>query len=109
MKFLRKGKGMKTQTRGRICKFRLKLKSYADDYYAKKVLKLEAALARKPKVVLIEMIGQGEIPADMALLFRSVLMKRSPATRLIVNARSSLTGGSVLVWLLGDERMIRED
>ena len=26
-----------------------------------------------------------------------------------MNARSSLTGGSVLVWLLGDERMIRED
>jgi hypothetical protein len=36
-------------------------------------------------------------------------MKRSPKTRVITNARSSLQGGSVLVWLLGDERIIRDD
>lgn len=36
-------------------------------------------------------------------------MNRSPKTRLITNARSSLQGGSVLVWLLGDERIIRDD
>jgi len=36
-------------------------------------------------------------------------MARSPKTKLITNARSSLQGGSVLVWLLGDERMIRDD
>ena len=55
------------------------------------------------------MIGDGEIPADTALLIRSILMKRSPETKLVTNARSSLQGGSVLVWLLGDQRSIRDD
>jgi hypothetical protein len=100
---------MKTSTVKRICHFRLKLPAYGSSYYVKKALKLEAALARKPKVLRIEMIGDGEIPADIALLIRSILMKRSPETKIVTNARSSLQGGSVLVWLLGDERLIRED
>ena len=36
-------------------------------------------------------------------------MARSPKTRIITNARSSLQGGSVLVWLMGDKRIIRDD
>ena len=100
---------MKTRSATRVCNFRLKLIVYGGYYYTKKALKLEAALARKPKVIRIEMIGDGEIPADTALLFRSILVKRSPATQLVTNARSSLQGGSVLVWLLGDQRLIRED
>jgi hypothetical protein len=55
------------------------------------------------------MIGNGEIPADTALLMRTVLMARSPKTKLLTNARSSLQNGSVLVWLLGDRRLIRDD
>lgn len=55
------------------------------------------------------MIGEGEIPADMALLFRSILAQRSPNTRIVTYARSSLQGGSVLVWLSGDRRVIRDD
>ena len=70
---------------------------------------MEKALARKPKIIQIDLIGVGEIPADSALLMRSVLMARSPKTRLITNARSSLQGGSVLLWLLGDQRIIRDD
>ena len=100
---------MKTPTVRRTCHFRLKLPDYAGDYYVKKALKLEAALATKPKTICIEMIGDGEMPADTALLIRSILMKRSPETKLVTNARTSLQGGSVLVWLLGDERIIRDD
>ena len=70
---------------------------------------METALRRKPHSLQIEMIGVGEIPADSALLIRSVLMNRSPKTQLITNARSSLQGGSVLVWLQGDRRFIRDD
>src|SRR5204862_6829405 len=44
-----------------------------------------------------------------ALLIRSILMKRLPGTQLVTNARSSLSGGSVLVWLLGYQRIIRDD
>jgi hypothetical protein len=100
---------MKTSTARRNCQFRLKLLTYNATYYIKKALKLEAALARKPKLLRIEMIGDGEIPADTALLIRSILLKRSPETKLVIDARSSLQGGSVLVWLLGDKRIIRDD
>ena len=96
-----KGKFMKTRHATRICNFRLKLPVYGGSYFTKKALKLERALARKPKVLHLEMIGEGEIPADTALLIRSILMKRLPETQLVTNARSSLQGGSVLVWLLG--------
>jgi hypothetical protein len=107
--FINSIKFMKTSTVRRTCHFRIKLPAYGGSYYVKKALKLEVALARKPRVIRIEMIGEGEIPADTALLIRSILMKRSPETKVVTDARSSLQGGSVLVWLLGDERIIRED
>jgi hypothetical protein len=100
---------MKTRPATHICNFRLKLPVYGGSYFIKKALNLEKALARKPKVLYLEMIGEGEIPADTALLIRSILVKRLPGTQLVTNARSSLQGGSVLVWLLGDKRIIRED
>ena len=100
---------MKTSNVRRTCHFRLKLPAYGGSYYVKRALKLETALARKPKVLRIEMIGNGEIPADTALLVRSILMKRSSETKLVTDARSSLQGASVLVWLLGDQRIIRDD
>ena len=100
---------MKTQRAKPVCEFRIRLTSYSDSYFIKKALKLEAALKRKPKVIRLEMIGVGEIPSDTALLFRSILAGRSPGTQFVTNARSSLQGASVLVWLLGDERTIRDD
>src|SRR5437660_5018245 len=38
-----------------------------------------------------------------------LLMERSQKTRIVTNTRSSLQGGSVLLWLLGDNRTIRDD
>ena len=92
------------KTRSRLCRFQLKLLSYGNSYYIDRIAQLESALRRKPKALQLEMIGDGEIPADTALLIRSILMGRSPKTRLITNARSSLQNGSVLVWLMGDVR-----
>jgi len=100
---------MKTYRKKRTTDFRLKLPSYDGSYYVKRALKLEAALRQKPKVLQIEMIGEGEISADTALLIRSILMNRPAGVELVTNARSSLQGGSLLVWLLGDRRMIRDD
>ncbi len=71
---------MKTRQKKHISDFRFKLPAYDDSYYVKRALKLEAALERKPKVVQLELIGGGEIPADTALLIRSILMGRSPGT-----------------------------
>jgi hypothetical protein len=89
--------------------FQLNLLAYGNYYYIECIARLEAALKKKPRSLQINMVGVGEIPADTALLIRSVLMERSPKTRLITNARNSLQGGSVLVWLLGDQRIIRDD
>ncbi|HEY1664047.1 MAG TPA: hypothetical protein VGI03_16695 [Verrucomicrobiae bacterium] len=100
---------MKTYLKSSITDFRLKLPMYDGLYYVKRALKLEAVLKNKPKVLHLEMIGEGEIPADTALLIRSILMGRPRGTELVTHARSSLQGGSVLVWLLGDRRVIRDD
>ena len=89
--------------------FQLKLLGYGNCYYIERIARLEALLARKPRVLQIDMVGVGEVPADAALLIRSVLMNRSLKTRVVTRARSSLQGGSVLVWLLGDTRLIRDD
>jgi len=95
-----------TLTRRR-CKLLLELTSYGD--YIDEAYKLEAILARKPKRLQIDMVGLGEIPTDSVLLIRSILLERSPRTHIITNARSTLRGATVLVWLMGDTRLIRED
>lgn len=97
---------MKTKTSR--CQFQLKI-LYGHAYYIGQVPKLEAAVRRKPRTLQINMIGTGEVPPDWAMYIRTVLLNRSPRTRIITNARSSLQNGSVLVWLLGDQRIIRSD
>lgn len=77
--------------------------------YVERVAELERLLAKRPRTLKIEIVGTGEIPADAALRFRAALMERSSRTRIVTHAGSSLQGGSVLVWLLGDRRTIRED
>ena len=78
-------------------------------YYLERVAKLEDALADVPRQLHLELMGDGEIDVDWALVFRDVLLQRSAETRLITHARSALKNGSVLVWLLGDQRIIRAD
>lgn len=77
--------------------------------YLSETARLEALLQKKPGQIRIELIGIGEMPSDTVLLIRSILQARSPRTRLITHARSSLQGAAVLVWLLGDQRLIRDD
>ena len=100
---------MKTKLKHAPRRFQLKLLPYGNSYYIERIEELEKLLSRRPKAIQIDMVGVGEIPADSALLIRSVLLGRSPKTQIITNARSSLQGGSVLVWLLGDRRIIRDD
>ena len=100
---------MTLKTKQGVLRFPLSLLHYGNSYYIERITALEKALAKKPRRLQIDMLGEGEIPADWALLIRSILGQRSPKTRIITNARSSLQNGSVLVWLLGDQRVIRED
>ena len=98
---------MKKRSRQGLRRFQVEVSSYGN--YVERIADLERALAKKPRVLQIELVGTGEIPADVALRFRAVLMERSPKTRIVTSARSSLQGGSVLLWLLGDSRPIRND
>jgi len=91
----------------RPSKLVLKLRSWGN--YIDEAFQLESILAKKPVRLQIEFVGPGEIPADSALLMRSMILKRSERTRIVTNARSSLQGATVLIWLLGDTRLIRED
>src|ERR1044072_3832859 len=103
-----KSKRTKREKRAkRASKLLLKLSSWGN--YIEEAYQLEALLAKKPARLQIEFVGSGEIPPDSALLMRSILLKRSPRTRIVTNARSSLQGATLLVWLLGDTRLIRED
>lgn len=92
-----------------LLRFPLNLLYNGNAYYIERVAKLEDALADVPKQLHLEMMGDGEIDADWALVIREVLNQRSAETRLITSARSSLRNGSALVWLLGDHRMVRND
>ncbi len=100
---------MKTKTKQGPLRFPLSLLYYGNSHYIERIADLEAVLKKKPRQLQIDMMGEGEIPADWALLIRSILLERSPKTQLITNARSSLQNSSMLVWLLGDRRQIRED
>ena len=98
---------MKKKSRQGLRRFRVEVRSWGN--YVERIAELDRALAKKPRVLQIEIVGTGEIPADVALRFRAALMERSPRTRIVANARSSLQGGSVLLWLLSDSRTIRDD
>jgi hypothetical protein len=100
---------MKTRIHQKMCRFELQVMAYGNRYYIERIARLESALAKKPRVLQIDLIGVGEILADFALIIRSVLVKRSSTIRVVTNACSSLQGGSVLVWLMGETRLIRED
>ena len=84
-----------------------KMRYFCD--HLEQIGQLEQALAAKPEKLQLDLVGSDDLPPDVALLTRAVLSNRSPNTHLITNARSSLQGGAVLVWLLGDTRLIRED
>ncbi len=90
-------------------RFQFKILPFGALYYPDRIAQLQEMLTRKPDRLEIELIGKGEINGDAALAIRSVLRERWPGTRIVMHARSSLLNASVLVWLLGDERTIRED
>ena len=98
---------MKKKSRPALRRFKVEVRFWGN--YAERIEELKRTLAKKPKALQIEIGGTGEMSADIALRFRAALMERSPKTRIVTNAHSSLQGGSVLLWLLGDSRTIRED
>jgi hypothetical protein len=98
---------MRKRSRQGLRRFQVEVRSWGN--YVERIADLERALAKKPRVLQIELVGTGEMPADVVLRFRTALMQRSPKTRVVTAAHSSLQGGSVLLWLLGDSRTIRDD
>jgi len=85
----------------------IRLKPYA--FYVDEIYQLENCLAQKPKRLQLDLTGSGRVPSDTVLLVQSILQGRPQEMQFVTNARSSLHGAAVLIWLLGDVRMIRED
>lgn len=100
-------KAMKTCSAKATPRVVFKIRFFCD--HVEQIDQLEEVLARKPQRIQLDMIGADDLSPDIALLARSVLANRSPKTHLITNARSSLQGGAVLVWLMGDTRLIQDD
>lgn len=99
---------MKTRSTRSLRRLLIKF-AYCCTSYIDQAVEIERALSRRPAKLQLDLIGTDDIPADMALVISSILQKRSSSTHLITNARSSLRGPSVFLWLLGDTRLIRED
>ena len=98
---------MTKKSRQGLRRFRVEVRSWGN--YVEQLAELKRVLAKKPRTLQIEIVGNGEIQADSALRFRTALMERWPRTRIVTHTHSSLQGGSVLLWLLGDTRTIRGD
>jgi hypothetical protein len=99
---------MKTRDSNGEAKFVLRMRP-APAAYLDAVYDLENLLATGRRRVTVELIGTDEMPPDIALTFCDLLRRRQPGTELVTHARSSLLGSSILLWLLGDRRTIRED
>src|SRR5689334_1564492 len=85
----RRGKFMKMKKRSSHRRFELRLIcSFCSgtDYYIERIARLEAMLARRPRTLQIDLIGSGALTADFALLFRSVILGRSPVTEIVTRA-----------------------
>ena len=69
--------------------------------------KVKRAVNQKPKELKINLIGQGHVKQDSVLMLWELLTNRDPATKLITHARTSLYDGSLLLFLISDERIAR--
>ncbi len=99
---------MKTRSTRSLRRLLIKC-TYCCTSYIEQAGQIERALARRPAKLQLDLIGTDDMPGDIALVICEILRKGSATTHLITNARSSLRGPSVLVWLMGETRLIRED
>jgi hypothetical protein len=98
---------MKTKSNDGQFKAVIKLRPYA--VYVDELYYLESCVAQRPNRLQVDLAGSGRMPSDTVLLMQSILRGRPQETQLVTNARSSVHGAAVLLWLLGDVRMIRQD
>ena len=65
---------MRKRPRQGLRRFQVEVSSYGN--FVERITELERVLGKKPRVLHIELVGTGEIPADAALRVRAVLMER---------------------------------
>ncbi len=72
--------------------------------------KVRHALRKKPRTLKLELVGAGEFSQDMVLATHSLLIEaKRGGLKLTTQAHSSLCNGSLLLWLIGDKRIIRSN
>ena len=64
-------------------------------------------LAREPAMLTMRFVGVHQMCPDSALLIVETMKGKSPKTKIVTEAWSSLIEGSALIWLSGDSRRIR--
>ena len=69
--------------------FQIHIQGYGGNtYLLERIAKLEKALSRRLRKFQIDLIGRGEIPADWALLIRSILLRRAARTKSSIAEKS---------------------
>jgi len=72
--------------------------------------KVRLALRNKPKALRLELVGAGEFSQDIVLAIHSLLIDaKKGGLKLTTQAHSSLYNGSLLLWLVGEKRIIRSN
>ena len=67
---------MTKKSRQGLRRFRVEVRSWGN--YVERIAELERVIAKKPRMLQIEIVGSGEMPADAALRFRAALMEVEP-------------------------------
>ena len=70
--------------------------------------KVRWAVKQHSKTLKLNLVGQHHLKQDTILAIWEILSGRDPTTKLITHTHSSLFDGTLLLWLMGDERIARD-
>ncbi|MFZ5807628.1 MAG: hypothetical protein ACOY3I_10545 [Verrucomicrobiota bacterium] len=74
--------------------------------YDEIIFSLEDAILQSPDRILIKLINVGPMPSFVALAYHAVLKNKNPKTELITSAYTPIGGAEILIWLMGDTRLM---
>ena len=70
--------------------------------------KVRWAVKQQSRTLKLNLVGQHHLKQDTILAIWEILSGRDQTTKLITRTHSSLFDGTLLLWLMGDERIARE-
>ena len=70
--------------------------------------KVRWAAKQHSRTLKLNLVGQHHLKQDTILILWEILSGRDQTTKLITHTHSSVFDGTLLLWLMGDERIARE-